>query len=389
MSKCLYWLSFCVAILSPHVLGAQTATEVVLHSFRPAKGENPYSGLVRDASGSFYGTAYQGNGNAGVVYKLDPTGHYTVLHAFGDAPDGNNPTGGVVLDSQGNIYGTTYFGGSTGFAGCVYKIDAAGNESVLYSFTGGADGSHPYAGLILDSAGNLYGTTAFGGDISNIPSGYGVVFKLDPSGTETVLYEFAGGNDGATPYAGLIRDATGNFYGTTFYGGSANAGVVFKLGPRGHETVLYTFTGGADGGNPNAGVIRDSAGNLYGTTEYGGVILGYPYNVGVVYKLDTAGNQTVLHTFSGEADGGYPLAGLTRDSSGNLYGATAGAVGGAGVVYKLDTSGNFTSLYEFTGGAAGAYPYAAPIRDAAGNLYGTAEQGGKYNDGVVFKLKAQ
>jgi uncharacterized repeat protein (TIGR03803 family) len=162
----------------------------------------------------------------------------------------------LIRDSAGNLYGTTSSGG-TANVGVVYKVDAAGQQKVLYSFTGGADGSGPYAGVILDSAGNLYGTTVHGGT-----AGAGVVFKLDAAGRETVLYSFTGGADGGSPYAGVILDSDCNFYGTTRSGGAANAGVVYKLDMRGHEKVLYTFTGGADGGGPYAGVIPDSDGNL-------------------------------------------------------------------------------------------------------------------------------
>jgi uncharacterized repeat protein (TIGR03803 family) len=254
----------------------------------------------------------------------------------------------------------------------VYKLDMAGRETVLYSFTGGADGGGPYAGVVRDSTGNLYGTTSGGGTANA-----GVVYKLETTGQETVLYSFTGGADGGAPYAGVIRDPAGNFYGTTQNGGTANAGVVYKLGTTGHETVLYSFSGGADGGYPVAGVIRDSAGNLYGTTYYGGTA-----NAGVVYKLDTTGHETVLYTFTGRVDGGYPT-GVIRDSAGNLYGTTSAEWG---VVYKLDTTGHETVLYTFTGGADGSGPQAGVIRDSAGNLFGTTSAGGKRSTGVVFKL---
>jgi uncharacterized repeat protein (TIGR03803 family) len=187
--------------------------------------------------------------------------------------------------------------------------------------------------------------------------------------TYTVLHRFQGSPaDGQIPQAGVIGDSAGNLYGTTKYGGASNAGVVFKLDKTG-ETVLYSFTGGADGDQPGAGVIRDSAGNLYGTTSAGGT-----FGYGVVYKLDTTGKYTVLYSFKGGADGANPFAGLVRDSAGNLYGTTycggtgssAGCVTGAGVVYKLDTSGTETVLHGFTGGADGANPYSGVVRDEAG-----------------------
>jgi uncharacterized repeat protein (TIGR03803 family) len=187
---------------------------------------------------------------------------YTVLHRFAGA-DGHNPSeyGHLIEDSAGDLYGTTSGGGASGL-GVVFMLNKTG-ETVLHSFTGGADGRAPYAGLTQDSAGNLYGTTFGGG-----ASGLGVVFKLNKTG-ETVLYSFTIA-DGANPYAGLTRDSAGNLYGTTSAGGASNSGVVFKLDTTGTETVLHSFTGGADGAKPSAGMIQDSAGNLYGTTYYGG-----------------------------------------------------------------------------------------------------------------------
>jgi uncharacterized repeat protein (TIGR03803 family) len=357
-----------------------SGNETVLYGFPgAADGNTPHAGVIRDSSGNLYGTTlYGGTTGTGVVYKLDATGHETVLHTFTGGADGSNPdAGGVILDSTGNLYGTAGGGGTTG-AGVVYKVDATGQETVLYSFTGGTDGGGPDTDLIRDSSGNLYGTTRYGGTAGN-----GVVYKLDVTGHERVLYSFTGGTDGGEPLAGVIRDSAGNLYGTTHGGGTAGAGVVYKLDTAGHETVLYSFTGGADGGQPYAGVIRNSAANLYGTT-YGGGTAGR----GVVYKLDKAGHETVLYSFTGGADGGNPYAGVILDSAGNLYGTTyGGGYSNWGVVYMLDTGGHETVLYSFMAGADGGLPYAGVIRDLAGNLYGTTRYGGKKYNGVVFKLK--
>ena len=401
----------------------RTATETVLHNFAaPPKGMDPWPGVIRDSAGNFYGTADGGRFGFGVVYKLDAAGNQTVLHNFTGGTDGGTPFAGVVRDPAGNLFGTTNVGGSSG-AGVVYKVDPAGHETVLYSFTGGNDGGYPEAGVILDTAGNLYGTTQRGG-----AAGSGVVFMLDTAGLETVLYTFAGMPDGSYPEAGVIRDSAGTLYGTTYYGGAWGDGTVYKLDAAGHETVLYsftgqadgsypqtalirdsagvlygtcegvvyrvdepghetvlyTFTGGLDGGNANSGLIRDSEGNLYGTATNGGAA-----NAGVVYKVDTSHHETVLHNFTGAPDGSYPWAGVVRDSAGNLYGATqGGGTANLGVVYKLDTSGNETVLYSFPGPADGSVPYAGVTADSAGNLYGTTFNGGPANAGVVYKLDA-
>jgi len=223
-------------------------------------------------------------------------------------------------------------------------LDTAGNETVLYNFTGGADGANPEAGLILDDRGNLYGTTGNGGDLSGCGGiGCGVVFKLDPAGKETTLYSFTGGADGSNPSAGLAGDERGNLYGTTYYGGDESQfaggyGVVFKLDPARKETVLHTLTGGADGGFPYGRLLL-SEGNLYGVASGGGDLTKCGgYGCGVVFRLDRAGSLTLIHTFTGGADGSGPEGGLVRDWAGNLYGATGGggdAYNSAGLVFKL------------------------------------------------------
>jgi len=367
--------------------------ETVLYSFTTgADGANPYSGVIRDPAGNLYGTTYYGGGtpNVGVVYKLEASGHQTVLYSFtGGAADGANPAAGVIRDSVGNLYGTTYYGGAVN-GGVLYKLDTTGHETALYGFGALENyGAYP-ADVIRDSAGNLYGTTQLADTDMRDGACCGVVYKLDATGKYAVLYSFTGGADGAHPNGGLIGDSAGNLYGTTSGGGTAGYGVVYKLDSTGHEAVLYSFKGGADGAFPNAGVIRDSTGNLYGTTSSGGPG-GADVGNGVVYKLDTAGHETLLYTFTGGADGANPSAGVIRDSTGNLYGTTqyGGTLPGNrgyGVVYKLDATGHETVLYTFTGGADGANPYAGVIRDAAGNLYGTTYAGGKWNAGVVFEL---
>jgi uncharacterized repeat protein (TIGR03803 family) len=293
--------------------------------------------------------------------------------------DGALPYGGVIADGSGNLYGTTWYGGASGAWGAVFKLDGTGNETLLHSFYRNSNGYRPLEGLIMDRSGDLYGTTA--GDYSQ----FGTVFRLDANGKLKVLYRFSGGADGAEP-SKLLRDADGNLYGTTFAGGTSDWGAVFKLDKRGKETVLYSFTGGADGANPRGGLIRDQAGNLYGTAGY------------TVFKVDTAGNETVLHSFTGYPNGGH-LTGLVADSDGNLYGAT-GTGGdltcrarlGCGTLFKLDRTGKMTVLYRFKGGKDGAVPGGTLVRDSAGSLYGTTLDGGGYTCqapsecGTVFRL---
>lgn len=357
---------------------SQTPTEVVLHSFAIwPHGAFPKHGVILGPAGNLFGTTpYGGAANRGVLFKLDPAGHETVLHSFsGGGPNGIVPNG-VIGDSAGNLYGTTVAGGAAS-VGEVYRLNATGGYTVLHNFTR-ADGAFPND-VIADSAGNLYGTTDAGGLYDK-----GVIFELDTAGNFKVLYNFTGGAGGGGPLAGVMRGPAGNLYGTTYSGGTANAGVVYKLHPGGKFTVLYNFTGGADGGSPTAGVIRDPAGNLYGTTPYDGAA-GY----GVVYKLDATGNYTVLHNFTFGADGGLPFAGLIRDPAGNFYGTTQfGGTASYGVVFKLDPAGILSVLYSFTGGADGGYPYnAGVIRDSAGNLYGTTTGRGP-RQGAVYKLDA-
>lgn len=319
-------------------------------------GEGPLSRVVIGANDTLYGTTYAGGGagcsngfGCGIVYNLRPSP--------------------VVCRA----------------AFCSWL------ESVLYRFQGGTDGANPLLGdLTFDSAGNIYGTTENGGGTGCNGAGCGVVHKLSHSGgswTESVLYGFAGSNgDGANPYAGVIFDPSGNLYGTTKLGGAAANGTVFRLSPNGAgwvETVLYAFTNQGDGYWPLAGLIRDGAGNLYGATTSGGANSG-----GVAFSLNPDGDETVLFAFAGVPQGG-PYGSLTMDAAGNLYGMTYddGAFGN-GSVFKLSPSNGgwiYTDLHDFTG-SDGRCPYGNVVLDAQGNLYGTAEAGGQYDQGVVWMI---
>jgi len=359
---------------SPFIFGCGTGfmlskagQEVGQVNFGLSKGFGPRAGLVRDVEGNFYGTTFLGGDTTcyqygcGTVYKVSKTGRQTALYEFKGPPDGDEPESLLVEDTEGNLYGTTYTGGAYQDAGTVFEIDGAGNETILYNFCSQAnctDGQFPDPGVIRDGSGNLYGVASAGGDF-----GAGVVYELDTSGKETVLYSFTGGSDGDGPYSTLLRDSQGNLYGTTQGGGiltgpcsgqgAEGCGVVFEvsLQPGGtwKETTLYRFcslTNCADGETPLSGpLVRDVSGNLYGTTTRGGSFQGGICHIdgcGVVFELDTAGKETVLHTFTGGTDGANPWAGLTADGHGNLYGtAQAGAdtqcfpPDGCGVVFKI------------------------------------------------------
>jgi uncharacterized repeat protein (TIGR03803 family) len=478
-----FLIALVVALVSADSTWA--AQEKILHDFVDLPhGANPQSSLTADAAGNLYGTAYGGGKHAaGAVFRLskgsDGVWTESVLYSFFGLADGGNPIGSLIWDSAGSLYGTTTYGGYSNSGGCnggcgvVFKLTpgSGGNwsQSVLYSFRGyQGDGSNPSAALVFDSGGNLYGTTQYGG-----PSNSGTVFKLTPapsSGwTESVLYAFSGGADGAYPGAGLTFDKVGNLYSTTASGGDLNCGgfpgcgtvfeLVLQTNGTWKETVLhnfqgtpaflnlstsvlvdshgdlygttstgeffygsvfrlrrharddwnyetlYSFAGGKDGYAPSAGLIFDARGRLYGTTQYGGVISGQtpcPYQIGcgTVFEITPhsggASTENVLHRFTGGGDGAQPLASLISDQSGNLYTpASAGGGGGCdyfsvgcGVVLKLSPrrGGKWAAdaLYHFAA-SDGYSPQSTLIADSSGDLYGTTNAGGEgpgYFEGI-------
>jgi uncharacterized repeat protein (TIGR03803 family) len=397
---------------------AWAQTESALYSFcvqkNCADGAGPSAGVVLDQEGNLYGTTQYGgayNGN-GVVFKLTPKGKETVLYSFcsqNNCTDGAVPSGGLIFDQKENLYGTTIAGGA--YNGCdlgvgcgvIFKLSPKSKETVLYSFCAQnhcSDGAGP-SGVAFDQQGNLYGTT-FAGGIYNKScgsSGCGVVFKLTPNGKETVLHSFCARyncTDGWGPVGGLLFDQRGNLYGATIAGGIDGHGVVFKVTPKGKETVLYSFCAQnncTDGYLPLAGLVLDQKGNLYGTTAYGGA-----YKSGVAFKLTPEGKETVLYSFCAQTycrDGANPEAGLVFDQKGNLYGTTydGGAEGQgveSGAVFELTAEGKETVLYNFCtqdNCYDGYRPAAGLIFAQKGDLYGTTELGGAYGQGIVFKLK--
>jgi uncharacterized repeat protein (TIGR03803 family) len=400
MAKSLTTVSVAVGVLSFVVSAAQAQTFSVLHTFtNKGDGGYPYSGLLSDNTGTFYG-ATEGGGrySYGTIFKMDPNGKDKVLHSFWGM-DGVGPHSDLTSDKSGNLYGTTQDGGTPEGGGCfhgcgtVFKLARNGELTVMYVFTGGADGGEPQAPLLLDNFGNLYGTTTIGGDLNCRDGlGCGVIFKLDSKGKQTVLHAFSGTPDGWYPSGGLFPAKNGSFYGVTWFGGTSDYGTIYKMNAAGKVAILYSFQGGHQGEYPNSPIVRDIQGNFYGTTTNGGT-----KDYGTVFKVSKAGKLKVLHSFKGGPDGYYPYTGLTRDNGGNLYGVTiwGGGTGcntlGCGTIFKVDTSGNESVLYAFTGTTDGSEPEGTLVLDEAGDLYGTAPAGGdprcRFGGcGTVFKL---
>jgi uncharacterized repeat protein (TIGR03803 family) len=360
---------------------APAQTLKALYSFTgAADGGDPFPAVIQDAAGNLYGTTdYAGKYYAGVVFKVSKTGKETVLYTFTGGVDGQYPYAPLVQDAAGNLYGTTQYGGTANL-GVVFKLNKTGKETVLHSFTGGADGVYPYAGLFRDAAGNLYGTTENGGTAN-----LGVVFKISKTGKETVLHSFTGGaNDGSDPAsAGFYMDAKGNLYSVTSQGGTSGEGVLYKLTPKGKLTVLHSFTAGTtDGCYPYGTPAVDADGNMYGGTGGCGTS-----NFGVVWKVNKNGTETILHNFSGASDGQSPLAGVILDADGNIYGScNTGGASGFGTAFEIHKNGRFTLLHDFTGGTDGKYLYGGLILDPKGRIYGTTINGGTGGYGTVWRI---
>jgi uncharacterized repeat protein (TIGR03803 family) len=361
------------------------ATESVIYSFDAnPDGIDPRSNAIRGSDGNFYGTTYSGGASGlGTVFKITPAGVETVLHSFaGGTADGSNPSAALVQGSDGNFYGTTYTGGASGL-GTVFEITLAGAETMLHSFAGApVDGSGPLAALVQGSDGSLYGTTLVGGTDNQ-----GTVFKMTPTGAETVLHSFAGNTvDGGYPSAALLQGSDGNFYGTASNSGPGGGGIVFMVTPAGAESVLHSFTSfNRDSSYPTAALIQASDGNFYSTSSRGGT-----NNAGTIFKITPAGVETLLYSFAGGvSDGQGPYAALVQGKDGNLYGTTVqGGATDNGTVFKITPAGAETLLHSFTGGSDGSLPLGALIQASDGNLYSTTENSGASLSGslVMFTL---
>jgi uncharacterized repeat protein (TIGR03803 family) len=353
-----------------------------LYSFNAYNdGSEPEAVLVQGSDGNFYGTTYSsGAYDSGTVFKISAHGAYTHLYSFTGTNDGWGPTAGLVQGRDGSFYGTTPYGGSTPRQdgnGTVFKISTNGTLTTLHSFTGGADGGGPMGGLTQGSDGNFYGVTAGGGT-----NNAGIVYQITPTGVLTSLYSFTGGTDGANPVAGLTQGSDGNFYGTTYLGGMNNAGTVFQITPAGALTSLYSFTGGADGASPRSVLVQGSDGNFYGTTYLGGT-----NNAGTVFQITPAGALTSLYSFTGGAGGQPTDAGLVQGSDGNFYGTSWGGTYGYGTVFQVTPTGALTSLHSFGVTIdAGEDPIGGLVQGSDGSFYGTTSGGGMRGFGTVFRL---
>lgn len=390
-------------------------TESVLHNFggNPKDGSDPYDALIFDPAGHLYGTTWSGGHSAncpagcGTVFQLTRGTRNkwteTVLHSFVSGADGANPYAGLVRDRHGRLYGTTQNGGGgpCGSIGCgvVFELTpvtgGGWTENVIYSFQGNTDGEAPYGGLVFDKSGNLYGTTFLGGQYSG-----GIAFELTPGSNGSwgkgTIYNFGNTSilDGSGPLSGMAFGPEGKLYGVTHSGGNATClcGTVFELTPAGGgqwtESVLYNFTDGNDGANPYSVPVFDSKKHLYGTTSQGGA-----FNGGSVFSISLGSQlaEKTLYSFTRGSDGGAPFCGVIFDQSGNLYGTTAAyGSGTGGVVFELKPGSNNqwteTVLYSFPTGDLGAYPYGSLVFGTDGNLYGTTFGGGTGDFGTVFSV---
>ena len=391
--------SLFVATLLATAAWAANTTKLIYSFAGASDGEYTDTELVRDSAGNLYGSSVQGGTfGGGTVFQVTSAGVHTVLYNFTGGADGGEPYKGVTLDADGNLYGTAVTGGGgacEGGCGVVYKLTNSGGtwtQSVIHAFTG-ADGSGPGAPVAVDKHGNVFGTTPTGG-----ANGLGTIFRLASDGSGgykfRVIHTFTGGADGAGGSAGhMIFDAAGNIYGACTTGGVNGFGTIFKLASVSGQwqlTTLYAFKDSPDGALPYGSVVFDKTGNLYGTTYYAGAS-----DLGTVYKLTHTGGtwtESVLYSFKGGTDGASPISSLVADASGNFYGTTSDGGASAcscGVIFKMtNANGKWTEsvVYRFPGKPSPGFAYNGMISDGAGNFYGATVHGGSGNDGAIYKF---
>jgi uncharacterized repeat protein (TIGR03803 family) len=372
-------------------LEAGLITFTNLISFSGTNGANPVAGLVEGKDGNLYGAAPNGGANSnGTIFGISADGSFfTNLYNFSGGTNGAAPVGALILGTDGNFCGTTFSGGVSNW-GTVFRISTNGVYTQLAQLAG-TNGANPDVALLQGADGSFYGATKYGGPYPNTTSGgtgYGAIFQIATNGmlTTPVLFNSTNGANAAA----LVRGNDGNFYGTTAWGGNIGSfhlgfGTIFRLDPDGTFTNLYKFSGGNDGGFPYANLVQGKDGNFYGTTYNGGT-----NSLGNVFQLTPGGQFNVLYSFTGGSDGGFPYAGLVQGSDGNLYGTTyLGGTYGFGTVFEITTGGNLTPLLSFTGAGGlypGAHPQAPLVQGTDGNFYGVTYGGGTYNDGTVFRL---
>jgi uncharacterized repeat protein (TIGR03803 family) len=382
-------------------LAAATATTTdVIFSFEEDEGEYADTDLETDSAGNIYGTTVLGGDfGGGTVFKLTPTPTgwvHTVLYSFTGGADGGEPYKGVTIDRDGNLYGTAVTGGSgscEGGCGVVYKLTNSGgtwSQTVIHAFTGGYDGSGPGARVTLDWSGNIYGMTPTGGAY-----GLGTIYKIRQDNRASdlkVIHAFTGGADGATGSAGRMILRHGRLYGAATAGGTYGSGVVFELTPRGvgewNFRALYSFRGQPDGSFPYGALLFDRLGNIYGTTYYGGA-----NGIGAVYQLSPRAigewEESVLYSFQEGSDGNSPISNLVADNVGNLYGTTSEGGLGRGTIFKLSPVGGKwmeTVVHAFEGPPDGGFAYNGMVVDRFGNFYGATVHGGDDDDGAIYQF---
>jgi uncharacterized repeat protein (TIGR03803 family) len=393
MSKLRLWRTICLVCIffAVEAVGSPAQTFKSLVTFNGTDGDFPTASLVQGSDGNFYGaTAGGGTNNSGTVFKITPAGKLNTVHNFCDATkctDGGVPDQ-LLLATDGNFYGTTHQGG-TNTSGTVFQLTPKGKLTTLYSFCSQpncADGALPIAGLVQARDGNFYGTTVYGGNRSACNgNGCGTVFTITSKGKLTTLHNFAG-TDGSFAYAGLIQARDGNFYGTTYNGGANGPGTVFKITPAGKLITLYSFCSQSsctDGSGPMGGLVQATNGNFYGTTFFGGT-----NGAGTVFEITPEGKLTSIFSFD-NTDGSSPVAGLVQATDEMFYGTTSyGGANAYGTAFKITSAGMLITLHSFCSlpnCADGAYPYAGLVQATDGTFYG-ATDGQSVNDGTVFSL---
>ena len=388
-------------VIALSLVSAAATTTDVIFSFEEDDGEYADTDLETDSAGNIYGTTVLGGDHgSGTVFQLSPTPNgwvQNVLYSFTGGADGGEPYKGVSIDRQGNLYGTAVTGGSgscEGGCGVVYKLTNSGGtwtQNVIYAFTGGADGSGPGARVTVDGSGNVYGMTPTGGTY-----GAGTIYKLHPHGGSwmfQVIHTFTGGADGSNGSAGRMLLSQGQLYGAATSGGLYGAGVVFKLMPTAvgewDFKKLYSFHGQPDGSFPYGALLRAPAGNVYGTTYYGGA-----NGIGAVYELAPRPTgewkERIIYSFQNGSDGNSPISNLVHDSAGNLYGTTSEGGLGSGTIFKLTPSGggqwSESVVHAFQGPPDGGFSYNGMVVDRFGNFYGATVHGGDDDDGCVYQF---